>query len=382
MRILTGVLILAPAGGIELCTYQDGGVLVERGHELDIQYQVDGPQHADYETAGMSVVGPVELIAETRRPVKTLRAFLHAWRLARRRKPDVLWLNRSEHIIWAQFLSTLLRVPIVTHLHHAPNFRQTNRLYRGVSSFISVSEHTRQQWIDAGIPAEKIAVVHNSIPLEAYPVGDLPERQVARARLGLDDGARVALYCGRLTREKGVDTLVEAWRRRSDPNAVLVLVGRAETDTSWLPEALDRLPAGSWRMFDETRDIVPFLHAADVVVVPTPEHEAFGRVVLEGLASGRPVLASRVGGIPEILTGAMERFLVPPADAGALADALDATLDWRTQEPTLGADARRWVEERFPYDAHVDAVEAALSSVARPPFGAKRLTPAASAGQS
>jgi glycosyltransferase involved in cell wall biosynthesis len=93
--------------------------------------------------------------------------------------------------------------------------------------------------------------------------------------------------------------------------------------------------------------------------------EAFGRVVIEALSTGRPVVASRVGGIPEILLGSMSRFLVPVGDSAQLAEGLRGVLLWRQREPELGRAARALVEERFPYDAHIARLEQILLSARR-----------------
>ncbi len=111
--------------------------------------------------------------------------------------------------------------------------------------------------------------------------------------------------------------------------------------------------------------VVPFLQAADVVIFPSLMPEAFGRVVIEAMSTGRPVIASCIGAVPEILDGPMARFLVEPGDAGELAAAMDSILDWRTTEPELAQLCADWVAVHFPYDAHVDQLERLLLRYAR-----------------
>ena len=105
---------------------------------------------------------------------------------------------------------------------------------------------------------------------------------------------------------------------------------------------------------------MPFLHACDVVAFPSLLPEAFGRVAVEGMATGRPVVASRVGAVPEILSGPMGRFLVEPGFVEELATRLAGLLDWRRDEPGLGDDCAEWVVRRFPFEAHVDGLERIL----------------------
>ena len=105
------------------------------------------------------------------------------------------------------------------------------------------------------------------------------------------------------------------------------------------------------------------LHASDVVVVPSVWQEAFGRTVIEALATGRPVVASRVGGIPEILSGTLGRFLFERDDADGLAEQLLGLLHWRVKEPALAELCRSRVLEQFTLERTVDGIESAFRSV-------------------
>ena len=105
------------------------------------------------------------------------------------------------------------------------------------------------------------------------------------------------------------------------------------------------------------------LHAADVVVVPSVWLEPFGRTVIEALSTGRPVVASRVGGIPEIMTGPLDRFLFDRDDDEALAGQLRSLMHWQERQPELAGQCRSRVLESFTLERTVDGVEAAFRSV-------------------
>jgi glycosyltransferase involved in cell wall biosynthesis len=148
----------------------------------------------------------------------------------------------------------------------------------------------------------------------------------------------------------------------TNPKAILVLVdSMASDESSALEESvaqeLRQLDPKSYRRFPMTSNVVPFLHASDVVVFPTLLKEAFGRVVIEGMATGRPVVASRTGAVPEILSGPMARFLVEPNAPDELAAKLGSVLRWRDDEPELGEKCAHWVEQMFPFGRHVDQLE-------------------------
>jgi glycosyltransferase involved in cell wall biosynthesis len=85
-------------------------------------------------------------------------------------------------------------------------------------------------------------------------------------------------------------------------------------------------------------------------------------VIIETLATGRPAIVTRTGGSPELLDGALERFLTDPGDAGMLASALAGLVDWRDHEPALATVCRDHVRERFSLDHLVEGVERSLSA--------------------
>ncbi|ROS61550.1 glycosyltransferase involved in cell wall biosynthesis [Frigoribacterium sp. PhB160] len=368
LRVLTTSLVLRPLGGIELCMLQDIGALVARGHQFDLLYTFGGEQRATYRSMGVRVRGPHGFTVGLPFAPLQLLGFVPSIVRAMRSRSDVLWLNRSEQAIWAQLAARAARLPIVVHLHHAPNFRATRTVMTGVARFVAVSHYTKSLWVAAGIDADRITVVHNAVPLDSYPAGGADRLEPARRDLGLDvaPGARVVLYYGRPEASKGVLTLVRAWARLGlDPSrAVLVIAGPRPEGA--VAKALAELPEGTWRLLGVQSDVVPLLHAADVVVMPSEVPEAFGRVLIEAMSTGRPVVGTDVGAIPEVLGGEFSRFVVPVADPEALGDALVGLLDWRDDDPELGARCRAWVEAEFPFDSHVDGVEAVLREHARP----------------
>ena len=238
-----------------------------------------------------------------------------------------------------------------------------------VRRFIAVSDFLRLQWVAVGLNPDLIDVVHNGVSSEDYPAGGEAERDAARARLGLPHDAFIALYYGRIDPEKGIDVLLDAWRRLdiAGGEGRLLVVG---SPSIHLPDGArylaglqeDAPPGCVW--LPAQADVVVPLHAADVVVVPSVCAEGFPRAVVEGLATGRPVLASRIGGIPEILTGEFERFLMEPGDAGMIASALESLVGWQQREPMLAARCLDHVREHLSLDQLVGGVERTLTVAA------------------
>jgi len=379
MRILTNAYTLERVGGIEVNTLEVTRALAARGHDVHV---VHGPPLADdpdfpnmredFEAAGITLHGP-----QTFAPPSLATALpsavgsLGTAKLAARLRPDVLWLQRFEHIIWGTVTALRSRSPLVCHLHHALSAGPLVPVAaRGVKHFVAVSSFMRQNWIEAGLPGDRIEVVHNAIPEEQYPVGGDAERVRARAALGLPADVPIALFYGRLDQHKGLHLVLDAWQQAGAAlgRAHLVLAGDflADTDPSLRTRVADLIRAGSATLLPFQRNVVDLLHAADLVLFPSQLPESFGRVALEGLMTGRPVLATAVGGVPEILTGPLARFLVPKTDVAALAAGLTELVDWRRTEPGLGALCASEAAARFSFAGHVSSMEQILDRWRRP----------------
>ena len=129
-----------------------------------------------------------------------------------------------------------------------------------------------------------------------------------------------------------------------------------------LKAAAEGLPV-SW--LPHRKDVLPLLQMADVAVVPSRWPEPLSRSILEPLACGVPVVATCVGGSPEVLTGWLSEFLVPSGDAAALAARLRSLLGWRRGDPGLGDRCRQAAEARLSLDDELDVIEATMIEAVR-----------------
>lgn len=362
-----GVHAMSRAGGTELNAFQVARGLVRRGHTLDLVAARDGELASEYRTFCRSVARrPIFDFARASAPRDLIR-MTPAIVTAARTKPDVVYPNRFAEIVWAAAAGKLSGAPVVCHLHECRHARPGSFPNAHVRRFIAVSDFLRRQWVDLGLDADRIDVVHNGVSGDDYPLGGLEERASARARLGLAQDGFVALYYGRLDPEKGVDVLLEGWRKlgMGGTEGTLLVVGspsahdpNGERYAAGLRESAP--PGCIWR--PAQADVVVLLHAADVVAVPSLWDEPCARVIIETLATGRPPIVTRTGGSPELLEGPFERFLVEPGDAGMLASALASLVDWRDREPALAALCRDHVRDRFSFDHLVEGVEGSLSA--------------------
>ncbi len=361
LRILANSADLRPNTGISVQTLQVTGELARRGHGIDLVYIQDGEQRRDYATFCRSLqqvpaldLGVRHLLREAPRVVPAVRAGL-------RTHPEVIYLNRFRPLLWALTTGALARAPVVCHLHGLIGIERAsvNRvLGRRAARFICVSQFVRDRFVELGGDPLRTDVVHNGIDVDAYPTGGAGELRAARAKLGLSPDSFVAMFFGRVVPEKGLHVLVDALSRweRPAPETELLVVG-PQPDPAYAAATLAARPGVRIHQVPLRTDVVTPLHAADVVVVPSVWDEPFGRTVIEALSTGRPAVASAVGGIPEILTGDFARFLVPAGDADALGATLADVAGWREREPGLAAACTALVAGSFSLRSMVDAVE-------------------------
>ncbi len=369
MRILANTADLTPNTGISVQTLQVTQELARRGHHLDLLYIQDGdyrPRYAEFCDSVRAVpaldLGAHHVLRDAPRLVPAVRAGF-------RTHPDVIYLNRFRPLPWALATGTLARAPVVCHLHGLIGIEKptVNRvLGRFTARFLCVSHFVRDRFVALGGDPDRTDVVYNGIDVDQYPVGGVDERGAARTELGLPPEPLIVMYLGRVVPEKGVDVLVDAMARLGGgPRAVELLVVGPQPDHAYAKRIFESAPGVRIHQLPMRSDVVTPLHAADVVAVPSEVAEAFGRTVIEAMSTGRPAIASAVGGVPEVLTGDFARFLVPPGDVPALAAKLDEVLDWRVREPGLAEACTDHVRQHFSKSSMVDAIEDRLATAAR-----------------
>jgi len=375
----------AQRGGKELSLLEVTRALAERGHTINLLYLAQGDLLAQYR----QYAAPLIQLPEPRLQV---RQFLHsAWTLAQslrqtnqqlrqatslQQRPErIVYLDQDRGCFFAVLLAKLMGCPSVFHIRQPlfTNFPQQERLaLRGIDRFIAVSEQTRRDWASLGISIDKIEVIHNGTnPDRFHPTTDVI---AAKGKLDLSGGTLVLSYLGRLDQEKGLEYLITAAAKVSHaittPIQVLIAgkpvchasAAAGQAYVNQLKTLAEKLGVGDRvRFLGHLSDTATLYQASDITLLPSLNSEPFGKVVIEAMACGVPVVASRIGGIPEILTGEFATGLVPPADAEALATALIKYLSWRTQDPTLGHRCRQHVLHHFTMAQTIDRIEAFLS---------------------
>lgn len=229
---------------------------------------------------------------------------------------------------------------------------------------IAVSQSIERKLVDEQRTEAPVSLIYNGVDLDRY------DNQEACCTLheeyGLEPGSQIVGVVARLEPEKGHPTLLEAWPAvlRAVPDAYLLIVGEGSRRDALEAQARD-LRIAHRVVFTGRRDDVPAVTAAlDVAVLPS-YREAQGMVILEAMALSRPVVASDVGGIPEMIEDGVTGLLVPPHDADALARAIVRLLKNHPLADALGRAGHDMVHDRFCIQLMVQAIEAIYDEGAR-----------------
>jgi glycosyltransferase involved in cell wall biosynthesis len=297
-----------------------------------------------------------------RHPGVGLGAVTRLMRLIRRHGVGVIHVNSQKALIFALPAGLLTGTPVVWHCHVDSDF---GRFYDLVGSALARVIVTNSNYVSRrfdGIPwaRRKIRLVYNGIDVERIRPSDGSK---VRKELGIEEAAFVVGTVGRVQEEKGTRYLIEAAPRIAEaiPDALFVVVGgtfdTADPYRQDLYRVASDLGVAGRTLFTGFRaDVADCLAAMDVVVVPSLR-EAFGLVVAEALAMERPVVATRVGGIPEMIDDGRTGVLVSPRDSTAIADAVVALRrNWQAALE-MGKAGRVVVASRFNLSAHVREIQ-------------------------
>jgi glycosyltransferase involved in cell wall biosynthesis len=232
-----------------------------------------------------------------------------------------------------------------------------NRLIYGslVDAAVGIAPAVSRLLIEAGVPAAKVRTIWSTVdPERLEPTA---ERETLRAGHGLGPRTVVVLSAASLVRRKGLDLLLEAFARTAPGrDTVLWLAGDGPERTALETRAARPDLAGRVRFLGRTAAVADLLAAADLVAMPS-RAEGLGIAALEAMASGRPVLATRVGGLGEAVVDGRTGLLVPPEDVAALEAGLRRLIDDPGLRARLGAGGAEHVRAHFLPDRMVEAYE-------------------------
>lgn len=248
-----------------------------------------------------------------------------------------------------------LKLPTVMHWRVAAPLRFP--VHRLADAVIAVSEAASVQVQKAGMPPEQVFLVRSAVDTDAFaPIGNA--RLQAKQRWGLGAEAFVVATIGRLAAGKGHDGLLRAVALLSPPERPIVLLAGDGAERIRLQRLVGELGIAELvRFLGFQRDVRSILWAADGFIhVPTHFPEGTPNAILEAMAAGLPVIATKVGGIPEIVRDGGTGLLVPPEDTASLAKAIQTLRKDPNLRQQLGETAQTYVRKHHTVAIMVEKV--------------------------
>jgi glycosyltransferase involved in cell wall biosynthesis len=389
MNILQVIPIFNPPelyGGSQQVVYQISKELVKRGHEVSIYTsdvkrsnlkervekvteEIDGIKVFHFKTVAASLLTKKIRLLITPEMGRSLKQEARCFDLihvheARSYQHKIVWQharkNKLQYIIQAHgnlgFQEGLLR--------KFYDFFYCSKILRGAAKDIALSRTEAEQYRRMGVPEEKIAIIPNGIDLSEY--ANLPPKGCFKKKFGIEE-EKIVLYLGRIHKIKGIDILVKAFANvvKKLDDVRLVIVG---PDDGYLRELKTLIKAS--KMENNVlitgplygRDKLEAYVDADAYVMPS-KYEIWGMTVLEAYACGKPVIASSIMSISDIVVNERTGVLFRAGDIKELAEKIKYMLVHSEKSEQMGNEARKFVEEKFSIDKVVNLLEALYEKV-------------------
>lgn len=376
VRVLRVIARLNVGGPALHVTYLSEG-LAGRGYSTtlvagDVARGEESMEHVAA-AAGVEIVRLPGLSRELS-PVRDLVAALRLARIIRRVRPDVVHTHTAKAGAVGRIAALVAGRPrpVVVHTFHGHVLRGYfgtggSLVFRAIETvlarvtdrLVAVSPEVRDELVRLGVaPASKFSVIRLGIELEPRVAFDGDTDEVRR-RLGIPPGKYVVGWFGRMTTVKRTDDLLTmlAGLRERGIDALLLLVGDGDDRASLEQRAHDLGLARSCLFLGYQEDVAPWYAICDAVVL-TSANEGTPVTIIEALAAGRPVVATRVGGLPDVVDEGETGLLVRPGDTHALAERLELLARDPELARRLGEEGRRRALSRYAVSRLVDDVDA------------------------
>jgi glycosyltransferase involved in cell wall biosynthesis len=321
------------------------------------------------EKRGVKII-PLSSLARRIAPVRDLRAFFSLWRLMIREKPAIVHTHTSKAGILGRCAARLAGVPAIVHTPHghvffghfgllaSRFFLQAERFMASLTDrLIALTQGERNDYmaLSVGDPG-RIVTIHSGVDVDRYMQVKV-NLQEKRRSLGLNPEGLVVGTVGWLLPIKGpmylLKAMAEVWK--GYPETSLVYVGKGDLEGE-LKEEASRMGVSERVSFLGWRDDIPeIMHILDIFVLPSL-NEGMGRVLVEAMAAGRPVVASNVGGIPDLVMQGKNGLLVPAADIKALARGIEFFISYPNERKEMGEEGRK-MAIRFGSDSMVQKID-------------------------
>ena len=338
-------------GGMEHFVVRMAQAQQKNGHCITIMaLQAGGTLRKEAESLGLSVV---ELggVGKGLRVLRGMKEFL-------RLRPDIIHVHNATSLHYALIGKQVSGAKIVVTAHgrgKGGGRLHDEKSWGKTDAVVAVSRAVGRD-MAAEVPANRLSVILNGVE----PTAAKRNRQEVRAELGIDETEIVGIIVARIDAIKGHDDLIQAWAKlhAAGKKAVLLIAGDGEARAA--REQMTRacgLDAQQVRFLGFRGDVPDLLAASDFFLLPSLT-EGLPLSVLEAMSHGLPIVATDVGGIPELVTDGVHGLLVPPKRADLLASAIEKVVASADLRERFGAAGRLRVTEEFSYRAMICQYEA------------------------
>lgn len=305
-----------------------------------------------------------------RNPIPFVRAAVEVGRIITKERVDLIHSNNTFCNPHAVICARIKGVPSVCHVRHlVTRIFYWEKLMPLADVLIANSRATANSFRPYVRRSQKVEVIYNALDIEQFRAST--QCIDFREELAINNKTFILGLVSRINLEKGHHVLIKALSRvvKSYPDVLLLIIGGTSVDSS--ETYLERLKAlvGELQLKSKVKfigyvsQVVRVYQAIDLLVLPALWEEPFGRCFIEAMAMGKPVVASRVGGVPEVVIDKVTGLLVPPNAPDSLADAILKLIHDRKLAQSMGEKGRERVQQKFSIEGHMAAIEAVYQSL-------------------
>lgn len=334
--------------------------LRSNGNKVVIGCLADGHVRKEAEKAGI----PVRSI-RLKSTADKFTASFGILKAAVEEKAEVIISNHGKELLPLAVAGKVLGLKLVFFMHGMGkiSWLKGHLLSKYFDSVVAVSASVRSFLVRNGLPESKVGVIHNGIDVGRFDPENVDGDEV-KAELGIAGDEKVIGTVARLCPEKGLFELMHAFELLAGKYPVrLLVVGDGPSRSELQALATKKSIAGKVIFEGLRHDVDRMYSAMDVFVLPAVWEEPFGLVVIEAMAMQRPVVATEVGGIPEIIEHGRNGILVPPRDVHALASAVGELIENGETARGIALEGFRTAREKFSSQAMAGNLERLLASL-------------------
>ena len=363
MRVIMLIQKYFPyVGGAERQLQQLSSRLVERGIDVIVITRRHDKRLSSFEV--IDGIPVHRLFVPGPKPVAAFSYIFFASKLILQLRPDIIHAHEVLSPASAALIAKmLLGTPVIVKVlgggtrgdihkiqHRFLGKQRIAGLRRNVDIFIAISKQISDELAEITIPAQKCTTIPNGVDTNSFLPVTVEQKRKARTHLGLPQDIPIISYVGRLHSDKRIDLLLSVWPAiyQQFPRAQLLIVGAGPAEVD-----LRQQQSEGVHFCGQTDYVIPYLRATDLFVLPSAR-EGMSNALLEAMSMGLPVLATDVGGTPDVVVHGKHGYLIRPNDAGALQEGLTRLLNDSVLRRSLGQAARKHIVEEYSFESVAD----------------------------